>query len=103
MKKIYISGLVLTMRIDVSILEKVHMLLLSFCGDNTITDIDIKNIKGDFLYQDGLHEKILERSFIWALNESFKRNPYTPSTHNFLIKGGKSGLNSLIKICKQST
>lgn len=52
------------MRIDVSILEKVHMLLLSFCGDNTITDIDIKNIKGDFLYQDGLHEKILERSFI---------------------------------------
>ena len=36
------------MRIDVSILEKVHMLLLSFCGDNTTTDIDIKNIKGIF-------------------------------------------------------
>ena len=84
-------------------IRKSSHVTLSFYGDNTIADIDIRNIKGDFLYQDGLHEKILERNFIWALNESFKRNPYTPSTRNFLIKGGKSGLNSLIKICKQST
>ena len=66
MKKIYVSGLVLTTRIDLQTLEIVHVLLSIFCEDNGFVYIDNRNIKGNFLYQDGLQlldigKKILER------------------------------------------
>ena len=65
-KKIYVSGLVLTTRIDLQTLEIVHVLLSIFCEDNGFVYIDNRNIKGNFLYQDGLQlldigKKILER------------------------------------------
>ena len=72
-KKIYVSGLVFTTRVDLPTLERVRVLLSNFCGDNGFVYIDKRNIKGDCLYQDGLHvldtaKKILERNFIFALN-----------------------------------
>ena len=57
-------------------LERVHVLLSNFCEDNGFVYIDNRNMKGDCLYQDGLHlvdtgKKILERNVIFDLNESF--------------------------------
>ena len=59
--------------VDLSALERVHVLLSNFCGDN---GSDNRSIKGGSLYQDGLHlldsgKKILERNFIFVLNECF--------------------------------
>ena len=76
MKEIYVSGLVFTRRVDLPTLERVHALLSNFCGDNGFVYIDNKNIKGDCLYQGDLHwlgtsKKILERNFIFVLNECF--------------------------------
>ena len=54
-KKIYISGLVFTTRVHLLTLERVHVLLSSFCGNNGFVYIDNRNRKSDCLYQDGLH------------------------------------------------
>ena len=75
-KKIYVSGLVFTTRVDLPTLERVHVLLSNFCGDNGFVYIDNRSVKSDGLYQDGLHlldngKKILERNFIFVLNECF--------------------------------
>ena len=83
-KKIYVSGLVFTRRVDLPTLERVHALLSNFCGDNGFVYIDNRNITGDCLYQDGLHlletgKNILERNFIFVLNECFlEMNTYHP-------------------------
>ena len=71
MKKIYVAGLVFTTRLDLQTLERVHVLLSNFC-----LYINNRNIKGDCLYQDGLHlldtgKRILEHNFIFVLNECF--------------------------------
>ena len=75
-KKIYVSGLVFTRRVNLPTLERVHALLSRFCGDNGFVYIDNRNITGDCLYQDSLHllntgKNILERNFIFVLNECF--------------------------------
>ena len=75
-KKIYVSGLVFTTRVDLRTLERFHVLLSNFCGDSGFVYIDNRNIKGDCLYRDGLHlldtaKKILDRNFIFVLNECF--------------------------------
>ena len=67
-KKIYVSELVFITRVDLPTLERVHVLLSNFCGDNGFVYIDNRSIKGDCLYQDGLQlldtgKKILERNF----------------------------------------
>ena len=72
----YVSGLVFTRRVDLPTLERVHALLSNFCGDNGFVYIHNKNLKGDCLYQDSLHlletgKKILERNFVFVLNECF--------------------------------
>ena len=54
-KKIYISGLLFTARVDLPTLERGQILLSNFCGDYCFVYIDNKNIKSDCLYQDGLH------------------------------------------------
>ena len=76
MKKIYVLGLVFATKVDLLTSERVHVLLSNFCGDNGFVYIDNRNIKGDCLYQDGLHlldtgKKILERNFIFVLIECF--------------------------------
>ena len=75
-KKIYVSGLVFTTRVDLPKLERVYTLLSNLCGDNEFVYIDNRNIKGDCFYQDSLHlldtdKKILERNFTFVLNECF--------------------------------
>ena len=49
-KKIYVSRLVFTLRVDLPTLERDHVLLSNFCGDNGFVYIDNRNIKGDCLY-----------------------------------------------------
>ena len=51
-KNVFVSGLVCTTRVDVSLLEKVHVLILDFCRKNCFIYIDDKNIKSDSLYKD---------------------------------------------------
>ena len=65
-----------TTRLDLPTLEIVHVLLSNFEGNNGFAYIDNRNTKGDRLYQDGLHlldtgKKILERNFVFVLNEYF--------------------------------
>ena len=38
-KSVFISGLVYTIRVDVSLLEKIHVLIFHFCGKNSFTYI----------------------------------------------------------------
>ena len=98
-KKIYVSGLVFTRMVDLPTLERVHALLSNFCGDNGFVYIHNRNIKGDCLYQDSLHlletgQKILERNFIFVLNERFLEiNTYHPPV-NILVKESNTGLIS---------
>ena len=49
-KKIYVSRLVFTTRVDLPTLERDHVLLSNFCGDNGFVYIDNRNLKGDCLY-----------------------------------------------------
>ena len=43
-KKIYVSGLVFTRRVDLPTLERVHPLLSNFCGDYGFVYINNRNI-----------------------------------------------------------
>ena len=51
-KNAFVSGLVSITRADVSLLEKVHVLILDFCRKNCFVYIDNRNIKSDSLYKD---------------------------------------------------
>ena len=51
-KNVFVSGLVCITRVDVSLLEKVHVLIVDFCRKNCLIYIDNKNIKSDSLYKD---------------------------------------------------
>ena len=51
-KNVFVSGLVCTTRVDVSLLEKVHVLILDFCRKNCFIYIDNRNIKSDSLHKD---------------------------------------------------
>ena len=51
-KNVFVSGLVCTTRVDVSLLEKVYVLILDFCRKNCFIYIDNRNIKSDSLYKD---------------------------------------------------
>ena len=75
--------MVFTRRVDLPTLERVHALLSNFYGDNGFVYIDNGNIKGDCLYQDGLHlldtsKKILERNFIFVLNVFLEMKTHHP-------------------------
>ena len=51
-KNAFVSGLVSITRADVSLLEKVHVLILDFCRKNCFIYVDNRNIKSDSLYKD---------------------------------------------------
>ena len=44
-KNVFVSRLVCTTRVDVSLLERVHVLILDFCRKNCFIFIDNRNIK----------------------------------------------------------
>ena len=55
MNQVYVSGLAFTTREDLPTLERVYVLFSNICRDNGFVFIDNRNIKGDCLYQGGLH------------------------------------------------
>ena len=75
-ESVFISGLVYTTWVDVSLLERVHGLISDFCRENCFIYIDNRNIRSDFLYKDGLHlidkgKAFLADIFIVYLNNIF--------------------------------
>ena len=72
-KNVFISGLVYTTRVSLSILERIHETLLSYCDLHNCIYIDNRNIRGKHLYKDGLHllesgKEILANNFLFYLN-----------------------------------
>ena len=48
-KNVFVLGLVHTTRVDMSLLERVHVLILDFCRKTCFLYIDSRNIKSDSL------------------------------------------------------
>ena len=46
-ENVFVSGLVSTTRVDVSLLERFHVLILDFCRKNCFIYIDNRNIKSN--------------------------------------------------------
>ena len=61
---VFISGLVYTTRVDVSLLERIHVLIFDFCRKNSFIYIGNRNIRSDSLYKDGLHLIDTGRAFL---------------------------------------
>ena len=75
-KNVFVSGLVYTTRVDVSLYERVHVLILDYCWKNVFIFIDNRNIRSDSLYKDGLHlidkvKAFFADHFIVYLNNMF--------------------------------
>ena len=66
-KNVFVSWLVYTTGVDVSLLERVHVLILDFCRKNCLIYFDNRNIRIDSLYKDGLHLTDKGKTF-WADN-----------------------------------
>ena len=74
-KNIFILGLVYTTRINIGILEKIHVVIQNFCQENCWFYVDNRNIRGKHLYKDGLHlmeegKIILARNLLFCLNKA---------------------------------
>ena len=54
-KSVFISGLVYTTRVDVCLLERIHVLIFDFCWKNSFIYIDNRNARSDSLYKEGLY------------------------------------------------
>ena len=72
-RNILLSGLVYCKRVELSILEKLHLKVVELCSQNNVMYIDNRNIYGMHLYQDNLHllhsgKRILLNNFISNLN-----------------------------------
>ena len=82
-KNVFVSGLFYTTRVDVSLLERFHVLILDSCRKNCFIYIDNKNVGGDYLYKDGLHlidkgKAFLAVIFIVYLNISLEKHSHHP-------------------------
>ena len=54
-RNILLSGLVYTKRVELSVLEGLHLKLVELCSQYGVTYIDNRNIYGIHLHQDNLH------------------------------------------------
>ena len=75
-KSVFISGLVHATRVDVSLLERIHVLIFDFCRKNCFIYINNRNVRSDSFYKDGLHlidkgKAFLADNFIVYLNNIF--------------------------------
>ena len=77
-KNVFVSGLFYTTRVDASLLERFHVLILDSCRKNYFIYIDrnVRGVRGDYLYKDGLHlidkgKAFLADIFIVYLNNIF--------------------------------
>ena len=62
-------------RVDVSLLERIHVLIFDFCRKNSFIYVGNRNIRSDSLYKDGLHlidkgKAFLADNFIVYLNNN---------------------------------
>ena len=55
MRNIFLSGLVYTKRVELSVLENLHLELVELCSQYDVIHIDNRNVYGMHLYQDNLH------------------------------------------------
>ena len=74
-KNVFISGLVYATRVDISLLERIHVLISNFCRKNSFIYIDNRNIRSDSLYKDGFHlinkgKAFLANNFVVYLNNN---------------------------------
>ena len=74
-KNMFISGLVYTTRINIAILEKIHVMIQNFRQEYGWFYVGNTNIQGKHLYKDGLHlmeegKIILARNLIFCLNKA---------------------------------
>ena len=81
-KYIFISRLVYTSRVDVSLLERIHVLIFDFYRKNSFIYIDNGNIRSDSLYKDGLRlidkgKAFLADNFIAYLNNNIFLETHT--------------------------
>ena len=71
LKNVFVSGLVYTYRFDVSLLERVHILILDFCRKHCFIYIDNRNIRSDDLHLIDKGKAFLADNFIVYLNSIF--------------------------------
>ena len=74
-KNVFISGLVYTTRVDISLLERIHVLIFNFCRKNSFIYIDNRNIRSGSLYKNGFHlinkgKDFLADNFVVYLNNN---------------------------------
>ena len=86
-KNVFVSGLVYATRFDVSLLQKVHVLILDFYTENRFIYIDNRNIGSDSLYKDGLHlndkwKAYLADNFIVYSNVLLETHTHHPQKKN---------------------
>ena len=85
-KSIFISSLVYTTRVKLSILEEIYKKFEEFSRNNGVNLIDNRNIKGRHLYRDGLHllesgKRILANNSITYLNKKFSGQTQHPEVY----------------------
>ena len=78
-KNILVSSIVYTVELELPLLENVHVKLIDLCQSNNISIIDNRNIRGEYLYKNGLHlldhgKRILGNILISALNNLYDDN-----------------------------
>ena len=95
--KIYILGLLFTTRVDLRTLERVHVLLSNFCGNNGFSYIDNRNTKGDthHAYTSSNREILVKEGNIGSVSSGFEalRENILKYINNQLI--GYLNINSL--------
>ena len=85
-KSIFISGLLYTTRVKLSILEETHKKFEVFCCNNGVILIDSRNIRGRHLYRDGLHLLVIENN-IDTLIVTETKIDFDFSSSQFMIEG----------------
>ena len=98
-KNIFISGLVHTIRISTDILERIHVMIQTFCKKYGCFYVDNRNIQGKHLYEVGIHlteegKIILGRNLIFCLNKATSNyfldyNFLDKHTHRAFVKISK--------------
>ena len=88
-KNIFLSSIVFTTKLDIRLLENVHVKLTNFCQCNNISIIDNRNIRSNHLYKDGLHliedgKRLLGNNFVSGLNNMYYNNFLRFQSHQIL-------------------
>ena len=88
-KNIFVSSIVYTTKLELSLLESVHVKLTQFCQGKKISIIDNRNIRSKSLYKDGLHliedgKNILGNNFVSELNKMYNNNFLAFQSHQIL-------------------